>query len=86
MTELVDVLTKVYVFVNRMKIQLALQDVEGSFGVLNSLSDYLVSIDVEAQKGQMDCTCISFGNDTVHPGVIMSDCPVHGVERLNANL
>lgn len=28
------------------------------------------------------CTCISFGADTTHPGVVMGDCPIHGTPRL----
>lgn len=32
------------------------------------------------------CTCISFGPDAVHPGVIMGDCPIHGVPAPTENL
>jgi hypothetical protein len=43
---LVEVLTKVYGFTNRMKVSLSFKDIDATFKTLNELSEYLVSIDV----------------------------------------
>lgn len=45
MTDNVEILTKVYGYVNQIKVCLALNDIAGIWKVVNELSDYLVSVD-----------------------------------------
>lgn len=52
MDKLVEVLTKVYGFTNRMKVDLAFKDTDAAFKTLNELSDYLISVDVAAPQDQ----------------------------------
>ena len=42
----VEILTKVYGYVNRIKIALSFDNTPGVWDVVNGLSDYLVSVDV----------------------------------------
>jgi hypothetical protein len=46
MNDTVEILTKVYGYVSRIKVCLAFKDIAGIWKVVNELSDYLVSIDV----------------------------------------
>jgi hypothetical protein len=52
--KLVEVLTKVYVYVNRIKVELALEDIDGVWSAVNALSDYLVSVDVGSGASESD--------------------------------
>jgi hypothetical protein len=45
MDEKVEILTKVYGYVNRIKTHLAIGDIAGVWKVINEISDYLVSVD-----------------------------------------
>ena len=54
MNEKVEILTKVYGYVNRIKICLAFKDILGVWRVVNELSDYLVSIDCAPTKREAD--------------------------------
>jgi len=56
MNEKIEILTKVYGFVNRIKVCLALKDLAGIWKVVNELSDYLVSVDV-APLALNSCKC-----------------------------
>lgn len=42
----IEILTKVYGYVNKIKVRLTFKDINGIWKVINELSDYLVSIDV----------------------------------------
>jgi hypothetical protein len=44
--ELVEVLTKVYAYVNQIKVCLALGDIAGVWCYVNALNKYIVSVDV----------------------------------------
>lgn len=46
MSDKVEILTKVYGYVNRIKVCLAFKDIAGIWKAVNELSNYLVSVDV----------------------------------------
>ena len=54
MTDNVEILTKVYGFVNRGKVCLTFNDIPGAWKVLNELSDYLVSVDCAQTPRALD--------------------------------
>lgn len=45
-TEITKILIKIYGFTNKIKVCLAMKDIDAAFAVTNELNDYLVSIDV----------------------------------------
>lgn len=45
MDEKVEILTRVYAYINKMKVYLALKDIAGVWHVINELNNYLISID-----------------------------------------
>lgn len=61
MTERVEIIKKVYGFVNQIKAHLALKDIAGVWKVVNALSEYLVSIDCTPTQRALDssetCDC-----------------------------
>lgn len=76
MTENVEILTKVYGFVNRIKVCLAFSDILGAWKVVNELSEYLVSVDCAPTPRALDgdtvatvCTCNPVG------GIHAAFCP-----------
>lgn len=48
MNDIVEILTKIYGYVNKIKVELAFQNIVGIWKIVNELSNYLVSIDVGA--------------------------------------
>lgn len=54
MNDKVEILTKVYGFVNRIKICLAFKDIAGIWKVVNELSEYLVSVDCDPTQLALD--------------------------------
>lgn len=58
MNEKIEILTKVYGYINRIKVCLAFKDIVGIWKIVNELNDYLVSVDVSPttlapDKGQV---------------------------------
>lgn len=79
MNEKVEILTKVYGFVNRIKVCLAFKDIAGIWKVVNELSDYLVSVDCAPTKDAADpCSC---GRE-LHVTRIDVNCSEHGIKPL----
>lgn len=54
MNDKIEILTKVYGYVNRIKVCLAFKDIAGIWKAVNDLSDYLVSVDVCLTKDAPD--------------------------------
>lgn len=57
MNEQVEILTRVYAYVNRIKVYLAFKDIAGIWHVVNELSEYLVSVDCAPTKLALDTGC-----------------------------
>lgn len=64
MNEQIEILTRVYAYVNRIKVYLAFKDIASIWQVVNELSEYLVSVDCAPTKLALDvpCTCPKFEN------------------------
>ncbi len=48
-----EILTKIYGYINRIKVELAFMNIAGVWNAINELSDYLISIDVSDEKPRL---------------------------------
>lgn len=55
MPNIAEVLTKVYGFINQIKVCLSLNDIDGVWKNVNKLSDYLVSIEIRPTNKAPAC-------------------------------
>jgi len=74
MTDNVEILTKVYGFVNRLKVCATFKDIAGIWKLLNELSDYLVSVDCAPTPRALDLPneplCVCGKPLSKHQGVV----------------